>query len=109
MAMKKKKYYDNTKTKKLENALKMLKILKEEGRKKAPELAERLGLNNKRSIYYYKKTLEILGHKIETYGGYDGGYELVEPERLSESELDFIAEKINNEKLMKKIERINKR
>jgi len=109
MAMKKKELYDNTKTKKLEKAMKMLKILKEEGRKKAPELANRLGLNNKRSIYYYKRTLEILGHKIETYGGYDGGYELVEPERLSESELDFIAEKISNEKLIKKIERINKR
>jgi predicted DNA-binding transcriptional regulator YafY len=109
MTMKKKESYDNTKTKKLEKAMKMLEILKKEGRKKAPELAKRLGLNNKRSIYYYKKTLEILGHKIETFGGYDGGYELIEPERLSEKELDFIAEKINNEKLMKKIERINKR
>jgi len=109
MTMEKKKIYDNTKTKKLEKAMKMLEILKKEGRKKAPELAERLGLNNKRSIYYYKRTLELLGHKIETYGGYDGGYELIEPERLSDKELDFIAEKINNEKLMKKIERINKR
>ena len=107
--MEKKQLYDNTKTKSLEKALKMLEILKQEGRKKAPELAKRLGINNKRSIYYYKRTLEILGHKIETYGGYDGGYELIEPERLSEKELDFIAEKINNEKLIKKIERINKR
>ena len=107
--MENKKAYDNTKTKKLEKSLKMLEILKNEGRKKAPELAKRLGLNNKRSIYYYKKTLEILGHTINTYGGYDGGYELVEPEKLSEKELDFIAEKLNNEKLMKKIERINKR
>ena len=107
--MEKKQLYDNTKTKSLEKALKMLEILKQEGRKKAPELAKRLGINNKRSIYYYKRTLEILGHKIETYGGYDGGYELIEPERLSESELDFIAEKIDDEKLIKKIERINKR
>jgi len=107
--MKKKKAYDNTKTKKLERALKMLEILKTEGRKKAPELAKRLGLNNSRSIYYYKKTLELLNYKIETYGGYDGGYELVEPERLTEEELDLIAEKLDNYVLMKKIERINKR
>lgn len=107
--MKKKKASDNTKTKKLDNSFKMLELLKIHGRLKAPELAEMLGLNNKRSIYYYKETLELLGYKIETYGGYDGGYELIEPEKLSETELDFIAEKIENPLLMRKIERINNR
>lgn len=107
--IKKKKAYDKTKTKKLDNSLKMLELLKTHGKLKAPELAEMLGLNNKRSIYYYKQTLELLGHKIETSGGYNGGYELIEPEKLSETELDFIAEKIENPLLMRKIERINNR
>ena len=66
--MKEKKTYDQTKTKKLERSLKMLELLKKHGRLKAPQLVEMLGLNNKRSVYYYKKTLELLGYKIETFG-----------------------------------------
>jgi predicted DNA-binding transcriptional regulator YafY len=103
------KDYSNIKNNRIINSLKMLELLKNNSRMKAREISEKIGVNNQRSIYYYKVTLEQLGYKIVTHGGYDGGYELIKPERLTEDELDYIAEKINDSSLMRKIERINKR
>lgn len=75
----------------LKACLRMVALLKERGRMKAPELAKELGLNNMRSIYYYKNILKTLGYQIVTFGGYQGGYEIKKGvEKLSNDELDYL-------------------
>lgn len=75
----------------LKACLKMVDLLRERGRMKASELSKELGLNNMRSIYYYKNILKTLGYNIVSIGGYHGGYELEkEVEKLSNDELDYL-------------------
>ncbi|MDD5651173.1 MAG: hypothetical protein PHF86_12290 [Candidatus Nanoarchaeia archaeon] len=99
------------KTKKMENCLKMLELLKRRGRMKTNEIVEALGLNSKRSVNYYKNTLIYLGYDLVSYGGYDGGIEYIQPEFIEDDELNLIAEKLGweNSSLIEKIKRINKR
>jgi predicted DNA-binding transcriptional regulator YafY len=97
-------------TKKLENSMKMLAFLKKEnGIVKRKTIATMLGLENERSISYYKDTLKFLGYNIVSHGGYNGGYELLNKEKLNDEELTYLKEvipkKANN--LFLKIKRIN--
>lgn len=106
--------YDQTKTKKIENSMKMLEYLKEaakEGRRvKAKELMQYLGITNTRSIYYYRNTLQLLGYDIQSYGGYEGGYEYIPRELLTADDIVFLGKIIpaENIELLNKIKKLNK-
>lgn len=104
-----KEVYDTTKTKKLRNSLKMLELLKKNEIMKASEIAKELGLKTNRPIYYYKRTLLFLGYKIISHGGYDGGYQLVKKEKLTNDEIDYLGQllPVNQNNLYEKIKRIN--
>ncbi|MBN2545734.1 MAG: hypothetical protein JXB50_08055 [Spirochaetes bacterium] len=103
--------YGYIKTRKLENCLKMIELLKKNGRMKTSELVESLNLSSKRSVNYYKHTLIFLGYDIVSYGGYEGGLEYIPPEYLEDEELTLISEKLGweNSKLIEKLKRINKK
>lgn len=91
------------------NVYRMIDILRKNKEKpvKARQLLKILGLKNTRSIHEYKKKIEYLGYHIESFGGYHGGYSLVE-EYLTNDEIKFV-KSILPEKLAKKIIKINER
>jgi len=99
-----------TKTNKLVNSFRMLKLLKENGRTKGIEIVRHLDLKSRRSINYLKDTLEFLGYNIKSYGGYEGGLEYIPDETLSDEEILIISEKLGgeNSSLIEKIKRVNK-
>lgn len=80
----------------LKSCMKMVDLLKERGRMKAPEIAKELGLNNMRSIYYYKNILKTLGYNIISVGGYQGGYEINLAEKLTKDDLDYLKIKLSD-------------
>lgn len=91
--------------------LDMIRLLRKYKRLKARELADMLGLKNTRSISKYKIFVQKLGYNIQSFGGYYGGYEIIE-ERLTENELTEISlglEAIGNKSLIEKVKRVNNR
>lgn len=113
-----KRFYDNTKTQRIGNALKMLDILKaaaeEDKILSANQLKEKLGIENKgktnRKIYYYRETLELFGYNIKSYGGPDGGYKLMLPNKLTNEEINYLGQLIPAGKveILEKIKKLNK-
>jgi hypothetical protein len=105
---------DNNKSKRIENSLKMLNLLKEakktNKRLTAKEIMKFLKITRTRSVYYYKHTLELFGYKINSFQGYDGGYELVLPEKLSQEDIDYLGQIIPSGQiqLFEKIKQLNK-
>lgn len=67
--------------------LQMIKLLRENGKMKASEIASALGLNNTRSISNYKRYIELMGINIKSINGNTGGYIIEAPERLTDSEI----------------------
>ena len=113
MANKNNTIKDNTKTKKITNSLKMLEILKEakkEGKRlKAREIRQLLNVNRDKAIYHYRNTLENFGYRIKSYGGYDGGYELIIGDMLTDEELKFLESiiPVNKKEILEKIKNMN--
>jgi predicted DNA-binding transcriptional regulator YafY len=68
----------------------MIGLLRKNGRMKAHELATAMGFKNTRSINKYKNQIEKMGLQVQTFGGFYGGYELVQPNRLTEYELNLV-------------------
>ncbi len=103
--------YSGTKTGKLENCLKMLDLLRVNGKMKASELVKELGIKSKRNINYYKTTLIYLGYNIVSHGGYEGGFEYIPHEKLNENEFKIIESSLGakNSKLIEKLRTINER
>lgn len=67
--------------------LQMVRLLRQNGKMKASEIAEALGLNNTRSISNYKRYIELMGIPIKSINGNTGGYIIEGPERLSDQEI----------------------
>lgn len=86
----------------------MIRLLRKNGRMKANEIAKKLGLKNTRSITVYRTCIEKLGYNIKSFGGYCGGYEIIE-ERLTDEEINEIAIQIDSVELIEKIKRVNNR
>lgn len=103
--------YIETKTRKLENCFKMLDLLRNNGKMKANDIVKALGITSKRNINYYKNTLIYLGYNVVSHGGYDGGFEYIPEEKLSEEELQVIEKCLGtkNCELIVKIRNINER
>lgn len=93
----------------LRRVIKMIKYLRENGKTKGAELSRYLGLKNSKSIYMYKNFCYHLGYNIKSSHGYYGGYELVEDALLTTEELKEIKSKLKNDKLFKKISKVNSR
>lgn len=89
-------------------AIQMIRLLRENGRMKGSEIAERLGLQTNRNISRYKDIIQKLGFNIVSKQGYYGGYE-IEDERLTEEEIKSIETKLCGSSLLAKIIRINDR
>lgn len=89
------------------NVYEMIRILRENRhrRMKMKELAARLGTGI-RAITYYKESITKLGYHLNTYGGYNGGYQLAE-EFLNKDELRKIESRVPD--LYEKVKRINER
>lgn len=75
-------------------AFKFLAILYENQDKyiKSHEITEKLNLKSARNIPHMIKKLNALGFTIESKGGYNGGYKLIDYEKLSFAEFDMIKE-----------------
>ena len=52
--------------------------LKQFGRMKSKDLNEPLGYKTRRFAPHFKNAWELLGRKIASYGGHDGGFELLD-------------------------------
>jgi predicted DNA-binding transcriptional regulator YafY len=89
-------------------AFDMIRLLRENGKMKAAELAAALDVTNHRTIYRYKCIIKKLGYNIQTGGGFRGGYYLVE-ERLTEDEFIQLNKSSIDKDLIDKIKRINDR
>lgn len=103
--------YIETKTRKLENCFKMLDLLKNNGKMKANDIVKALEITSKRNINYYKNTLIYLGYNVVSHGGYDGGFEYIPEEKLSEEELQIIEKALGDKycELSVKVKIINER
>lgn len=92
----------------VKNALRLLELLKSGKRIKSNEIVEKLKIS-KRMVCYYKNTLITMGYNISSYGGYEGGYELIPPSgKLTNEELEYLEENVSNNKLLlDKIKKLN--
>lgn len=87
--------------------LQVIRLLRENGKMTCTELSVKLGLKNNRSIYNYKKYIELMGIPIKTVGGNRGGLKIEMPPLLTNDELLIIMSSEIPENIKLKIEQNN--
>lgn len=102
--------WTDTKSKRIENSIKILNLLKQHEYLSISQIKEKLNIDKgNRTIYRYIDTLKRYGYKFESIIDNKKGYKLIRPNKLTYEEMCYLGQTISAEKIeiFKKIQILN--